>query len=307
MGKSIIFVHGRHFKPKQEVLMAHWVDALSHGIARDAASESLAFESATKSMAYYGDISNEFLAETGSEYDETSDIKDRKKCLKLLKEHKKSQFTKKNYESLPGQNSWKEALADTFAAALSLVRLSDPLIAQVAPDIREYWNDESDFATNVRFPMIAPLKEAMDRNDDICIISHSLGTMIAYDTLWKFSRMGEYRPNYSDKKVSLWITLGSPLSDETVKRHLKGASATGERRYPNNVETWLNFSAEDDFISHDQVLADDFSEMQELGLVDSITDEGIYNLSVREGQSNPHHESGYLIHPKVVAALLDWL
>lgn len=103
-----------------------------------------------------------------------------------------------------------------------------------------------------RLPMIAPLKEAMDRDDDILVISHSLGSMIAYDTLWKFCRTGEYRPNYTGKKISLWITLGSPLGDETVKRHLNGANATGDRRYPNNLTNWVNVAAEDDYICHDR-------------------------------------------------------
>lgn len=307
MGKSVIFVHGRHFKPNKALLTSHWIEALRFGIARDFSTKAATFDSVHVEMAYYGDISNAFLTANGDEYDEVSDIKERKKTLKALEQYKKSQFTKKNYEALPGQGSWEEALADTFAGTLSFLRLSDPLIAHVAPDVREYWNDDTDFATNVRFPMIAPLKAAMDRDDDICIVSHSLGTMIAYDTLWKFCRTGEYRPDYCDKKVSLWITLGSPLSDETVKRNLKGANASGERRFPNNVTAWLNVAAEDDYICHDQKLADDFAEMQELGVVDSIIDERIYNLSVRSNESNPHHEAGYLIHPKVSAAFTEWM
>jgi hypothetical protein len=173
--------------------------------------------------------------------------------------------------------------------------------------MREYWNEDSDFATDVRFPMIAPMKEAMDRGDDILVISHSLGSMIAYDTFWKFCRTGEYRPTYTEKKVSLWITLGSPLSDETVKRNLNGSGASGERRYPNNVVEWVNFAAEDDYISHDQVLADDYAEMKQLGLVKSIIDERVYNLAVREGKSNPHNELGYLIHPSVSTRVAEWL
>jgi hypothetical protein len=307
MGKTIILIHGRHFKPNEEDLKTLWLDALAHGLARDMPATIPHYTAATKAFVYYGDTSKRFLLKQGEAYDEDADLKDRRKMLKKLATYKKSQFTKKNYNDLPGKSSWGEAFADAFAGALAFARLSDPAIALVAPDMREYWNDDSDFSTDVRFPMIAPLKEAMDRGDQILVISHSLGSMIAYDTFWKFCRTGEYRPNYTHKKIALWITLGSPLGDETVKRNLKGAEADGERRYPANVVDWVNIAAEDDYISHDQALADDYVEMKKLGLVKSIVDERIYNLAVREGESNPHNELGYLVHPAVAAQVGKWL
>lgn len=305
--KTIILIHGRNFKPNRAELERLWLEALKAGISRDAAGTLPLLEAATKSFAYYGDVSNAFLRSNGDKYDEAADIQDRRKMLARLKRYQKSDFNKKTYNDLPGKSSWEEALADAFANALSFVGLSDPVIERVAPDLREYWNDDSDFATNVRFPLIAPLKEAMIRRDEILLISHSLGTMIAYDTLWKFCRTGEYRPCFTDQKISLWITLGCPLSDDTVRRHLKGAAASGERRYPNNIVDWVNVAAEDDYISHDQVLADDYAEMKRLKLLKSIRDERIYNLAVRDGASNPHNELGYLIHPTVVARVAKWL
>jgi hypothetical protein len=307
MGKTIILIHGRHFKPNEADLKTLWLDALAIGIGRDFASTIPLLTAATKSFVYYGDISKAFLLEQGYEYDEAEDLKDRRKMLKKLAQYKKSQFNKKNYNELPGKESWKEALADTFAGALSFLHLSDPVINAVAPDIREYWNADSEFATDVRFQMIAPLKEAMDREDDILVISHSLGSMIAYDTFWKFCRTGEYRPNYTERKISLWITLGSPLGDETVKRNLNGANANGDRRYPNNVSNWVNVAAEDDYICHDQTLSDDYVEMKDLKLIKSIDDERVYNLAVREGASNPHNELGYLVLPTVSAVVAEWL
>ena len=54
-------------------------------------------------------------------------------------------------------------------------------------------------------------------------------------------------------------------------------------------------------------MADDFQEMEDLGLVKAITDERIYNLAVREGESNPHNELGCLIHPVVSVHVAEWL
>ncbi len=40
-----------------------------------------------------------------------------------------------------------------------------------------------------------------------------MGAVVVYDTLWKFSRTGEYRPEFSQKRIDLLITLGGPLGD----------------------------------------------------------------------------------------------
>lgn len=147
----------------------------------------------------------------------------------------------------------------------------------------------------------------MRRDGSILVISHSLGTMVSYDTFWKFSHMSEYRNDAATKPVDTWITLGSPLGDETIKRNLKGASLKGPRKYPNIVRKWHNFAAEDDFISHDEDVRNDYKAMRKQGLVDEVSDEDIYNLAVRNQKSNPHNSSGYLIHPKVIQAIGRWL
>lgn len=308
MGKTIILIHGRNFKPPEADLRRLWLEALRFGLQRDFPAKLAAFDAAVISFVYYGDISNAFLtAETGDPAPGAADVASRQATLEALKQFGANDFTKVRYNQLPGKESFKEGAADVLGPVLSFFRLSDSLLGQVAPDLRHYWEEDSEFGTNVRFPMIAPLKAAMDRNDSVCVIGHSLGTMIAWDTFWKFSHTGEYRPKYSDKKVDLFVTLGSPLADETVMRNLKGADISGDRRYPRNIRHWVNVAAEDDYISHDEDVANDYRRMRQSGLVESITDEGIYNLSVRDGKSNPHHENGYLIHPVVAKHVAAWL
>jgi hypothetical protein len=306
MAKTILLIHGRNFKPPEKPLKKLWLEALRFGIERDRPDKLDAFDAATKSFVYYGDISNRFLSKALNK-PIPDDTESRKKTLGELKEYKKNKFTERVYEDLPGQDWKKEAFADVFAGFFSAIRLSDFAIKKVAPDMQHYWNQDSQFGSDVRHPMIAPLKAAMDRDDEIIVISHSLGTMIAYDTFWKFCRTSEYRPDYTEKKIDTWITLGSPLGDETVKRNLKGASASVPRRFPNNVVNWVNVAAEDDYISHDQAVANDYADMKEFKLVKKITDKRIYNLSVRDGKSNPHHGSGYLIHPYVAGVVAKWV
>jgi hypothetical protein len=47
--------------------------------------------------------------------------------------------------------------------------------------------------------------------------------------------------------------------------------------------------------------------MRQYGLVESLKDYKIYNLSLRGGKSNPHHSGGYLIHPRTVKILAEWI
>jgi len=307
MKKTIIFVHGRSFKPQKAALQSSWFSAIEHGIERDRKRKLAAFGRARKEFVYYGGLSNAFLRSTGQKYREQDDIESRQKTLADLKKLNTSQFTKARYKKLPGKASYKEFLADVGALTLGLLHLTEGLVSVVAADMRQYWNFSSEFGSNVRATMVGPLKRAMNRGDKIMVISHSLGTLIAYDTFWKLSRAGEYRPKYSNKKIDTWITLGSPLGDETVKRNLKGAGASGPRRYPGNIKRWENVSAEDDFISHDSKLANDYKRMLRERLIDEINDHKIYNLAVRGDSSNPHHGVGYLIHPKVIKLITDWV
>ena len=307
MGRSILFVHGRDFKPARSALWPLWMNALRHGMKRDRPEQMRKFDRAIKQFIYFGDISNDFLRSKGKTYDEKKDVASRRQTLEDLKQYGRHQFNKRTYNKLPGKDAFKEFLADAGSVLTSPIGLSEFLITTVAEDLREYWNFDSEFGSLVRGRMSDPLKQAMNRNDEILVVTHSLGTMVAYDTFWKFSHTSEYRRRYSSKKIDLWITLGSPLADTTVKRNLKGARADGLRRYPHNVRRWVNVAAEDDYISHDSTVGNDFRMMRTLKPPTKVEDREIYNLAVRSGKSNPHHGCGYLVHPAVVAYVADWL
>ena len=304
MGKTIVLIHGRSTKPNYSDLKAGWIEAIRHGLERDRPDSLDAFNDSNIAFIYYGDINNQFL---DADHDLEADAVSRKETLDALKKYEAADFRRDVYERLPGKSSFAEAVTDALAGTFAFLRISEPVIEKVAPDMAKYWNPDSQFGSDVRFPIIAPLKQAMDDGDKILVIAHSLGTMIAYDTFWKFSHMGEYRPKYTDKEIDLWVTLGCPLGDETVKRNLKGAGLGPKRRYPSNIRRWINIAAEDDFISHDQTVKNDFREMREAELVDSIEDVRVFNLAVRHGRSNPHHGPGYLVHPKVAEIVADWL
>ena len=134
------------------------------------------------------------------------------------------------------------------------------------------------------------------------LLAHCLGSVAAFDVLWALSQT-DLHPEHRHNKVKLLITLGSPLGDETVKSRLLGSLGDGRARFPANVIHWVNVTAEDDWVSHDNTVADDYREMLKLRLVSRIDDHKIHNFAVRYGRSNPHSALGYLIHPTVAKTL----
>lgn len=318
MSKHLFLVHGRNFKPSEDALKRNWLEAIRHGLERDEHHESLTdYENMSPTFVYYGELSNSFLESEDNPYDEEQDIADRNDCLEELKKYDRDAFLgekgEERYLALGGASSVKETLADIFADIAHHCGVAAPLMRMVAEDVDHYWEPDTAFGSDVRWKLTEPLSKALENGDDILLVAHSLGTMISYDVLWKFSHYGEYKnlrdavskgPN--SKPVTL-VTLGSPLANETVKKHLKGSAANGNRRYPTLVRKWENFAAWDDFISHDESIEDDYRKMKRGGAVESITDHRIYNLAVRNGTSNPHHGVGYLVHPKFIEILDDWL
>ncbi|MFM2598118.1 hypothetical protein [Vibrio fortis] len=306
MAKKIIFIHGRDQKPDKAPLQALWYDAIEHGLQRDCGNSNAlqAFRNVDKRFVYYGELSNTLLKEP------TEDPASRQQALAKLKEYQTHQFDEATYDDVSKLGFLKEALADTFSAILGRLGAAETLITMVAPDMAHYWNEDTYFGSDVRHRLMVELKEALDNQDDVMIVSHSLGSMISYDVLWKLSHYGEYRHDYgADKKVDLLVTLGSPLGDENVKDRLKGSRLKGDKKYPLNIQQWINISAEDDFISHDSEIKNDYKEMLELGLVPGGMKDiyPIYNLNIRNGKSNPHASIGYLIHPEFIAVLDEWL
>ncbi len=316
MAKRIILIHGRDTKPLEHDLEKLWLDAVKHGLHRDHPEVLPAVEShnggsnnVKMRFVYYGDLSNAFLHnEQGKPIPD--DITSRVAALNTLKTYSTAQFNKTSYKKVSKLGFLMEGLADTFSGALALLRLGKPLVSIVAPDMQEYWNHESYFGSNLRHRLTLELKAAFEADDEVMLVAHSLGSLIAYDTLWKFSHYSEYRfSEYANKKIDLLVTLGSPLSDENVKQQLKGAISKGKNKYPNNIKKWINIAAKDDYISHDSKLANDFEQMYKLGLIESKIKDitGIYNLTVRNGKSNPHSATGYLVHPKFTNVLKEWL
>ena len=219
----------------------------------------------------------------------------------------------KESRSCPTWFSFRAAARDLEADLAGVLSrfLSPPvrqrLLKEYFSDVGRYLSD-SEFARQVRHRLLRLLVPALRQNQRILLIGHSLGSVVAYDCLWELSSDSQYESLW-DRSVDTFLTLGSPLGDETVKEHLAGWRNPPAARYPSNIRRWVNLSARGDTICYDAHLANDFRPMRQLKLLEGFQERA--NLCSmyrgRDGTWNPHKLYGYLILPEVGRLAADFL
>jgi hypothetical protein len=205
-----------------------------------------------------------------------------------------------------------DAPARAFRRAWHLAGDSFPwLSALVAPatlrvtlaDVMSYIGNRDGVAERIRDLLRAELRAAWSAGDRVLVIGHSLGSVIAYDTLWQLSRQAK-----DSGRVELLLTLGSPLATRFVRKGLKGADREGALAYPGNIDRWVNVSARGEMVALHRRVKPFFAAMLRLGLIESIEDEpGIYNHFRGDRGLDVHKSYGYLNHPVVAGRICRWL
>jgi hypothetical protein len=177
-----------------------------------------------------------------------------------------------------------------------------PSIRAQMHDATRYLRNRDGIGTAIRARVRGALTEAWAARAEVLLIGHSLGSVIAYDTLWELSQ--EEPPGH----VDLFVTMGSPLATHFIRRRLRGASETGAAKYPTNIRRWINFAAKGDTTALRPRLAPYFSEMVDLGLVEPIDDYvDLENFFHADFGLNVHEAYGYLAQPKLAEVVGDWL
>jgi hypothetical protein len=166
-----------------------------------------------------------------------------------------------------------------------------------------YLKNRDGVGSAVRGVLRATLESAWRDGDRVLLIGHSLGSVVAYDTLWELTH--EHR---SSADVSLLVTLGSPLATQFVQRSLKGSREVGAARYPHNVRRWVNLTARGDTTALRRRVKPLYREMLDLKLIDSIEDFVDFDNYFRsELGLNAHDAYGYLDQPLLADLIGDWL
>ncbi len=181
--------------------------------------------------------------------------------------------------------------------------LPDPAVKSTIQETARYFINEGGIGEQVRELLKVPLRKMFADGDRILIIGHSMGSVIAYDTLWELTHI-EQNPS----QVDLFLTIGSPLGMRFTQERLQGVHEKGTRRYPHNIRRWVNITSQGDVTALDPNLHADFKAMIELGLVNSITDMngGIFNYFHNDLGLNVHRSYGYLVNPRVGEVIAEW-
>ena len=205
-------------------------------------------------------------------------------------------------------NAWKHKLDKMLYKAIdqlpSLLQLLPEVAQQTAEELDRYFRNTDKIASLIREQLKEELRPLLENGDKILIVGHSLGSVIAYDTLWALSQL-EHLPG----KVDLFISIGSPLGMNYVQTRLLGNKYNDHRKkYPSNIKNWVNISAVGDITPLDSNFEDDYKDMLSPKMTESITDhsEDIYNYFRNDDGLNTHRSYGYLVHPVVGSVIADW-
>ncbi|WP_304619607.1 hypothetical protein [Paracoccus sediminilitoris] len=127
------------------------------------------------------------------------------------------------------------------------------------------------------------VRPVFEDDEPAIIVSHSLGTIVSYALLREFAR------NDRPRQSPLWLTLGSPLGIDVVRKGF-----TKPRVRPEGVSRWVNAADPEDFVALRPALgASDFGPD-----VENYSD-------VENGPENPHSISGYLSDARVAKTIIE--
>jgi hypothetical protein len=168
-------------------------------------------------------------------------------------------------------------------------------------DLRRYQRNQNEIAEHARQMLKMPLRSAAESGRPVLLIAHSMGSVIAWDSLWQMSH------NERDHvHIDTLLTMGSPLGQRFVQRRLQGCREEGGENYPLGIDRWVNLAAVGDLTAVDPELADDFGSMVERGLVSTIDDRELHNYFRLDGVLNVHAEYGYLVNSVTAGIVADW-
>jgi len=194
---------------------------------------------------------------------------------------------------------WMYAVADHFPFLMH--PLADENLEIHLRDLRRYVKNKNDIADLIRRLLKMPLRAACKSERPVLLIGHSMGSIVAYDSLWQLSQKPE-----SECKIDLFMTMGSPLAQRFIQRRIKGSIEARNNRYPRNIRRWVNIAAVGDLTSIDMRLENDYADMVQLGLVERIEDRQVFNYFRLNGELNVHAEYGYLINEVTAGFVSEW-
>ena len=170
-------------------------------------------------------------------------------------------------------------------------------------DTRRYFRNEGGMAHRIRGMLTEALNHTWQRNQRVLLIGHSMGSIIAWDTLWNLSQ----NEDHPQGVVDLFLSMGSPLGLHYVRNRLLSAARQGADAYPDNIRRWVNLSATGDMTSLGVSFGAVFADMVRRGLVDEILEQNDLLTRYRGPEGlNVHKCYGYMASPVTGRVVADW-
>jgi hypothetical protein len=293
MTRQLVFVHGRAQQGKNAgLLKQEWIEAWKSGLAKTGLT--LPISEDLIRFPYYGDTLDQLVK--GATEDEApkvilkgaeSNSEEQAFVRSILKEvQEKAHFDDEIVRRLakpemiekgPLNWGWVQAILSTLDQHVP--GASGASVALFTHDVYEYLKNQG-----IRDVIDSGIRKAFSSNVESVVVSHSLGTVVAYNVL---------RRDGDDAcwKIPTFITLGSPLAVKVIKQGLAPI------RHPRCAHIWFNAMDERDVVALYPLDADHFDVNPS---IENKTD-------VDNPTENRHGISGYLGDPVVAKRIYDAL
>lgn len=305
MTKIIIGIHGLANKPKKAILKHWWETSLKEGLKNmNGTIPHFKFE-----MVHWADLlyKNEVHDDANFDFD---------------KLYNNEPYIAATANALkPYNDSWKDNVRSAALEAgiasldtLGIGKLADWVIEKVMKDLDFYYDDTRKILNRKKTKKELAFKVLKDelkdcinanKNHEIMLIAHSMGTIISYDVLRDIGRM----PN-NTVTIKDFITIGSPLGIPYVKQQIRKLRTYNQKkdrvRTPTIItNSWINFADKKDPVAIDTHLKDDYKANNKgIRVVDDLVVNDYVGL---EGKRNHHKSYGYLRTPELSERVLKFL
>jgi hypothetical protein len=289
----ITFIHGLANKPPQDVLLRSWLDSL---LGRDRDGLDLKSAGVTTEMVYWADVLYDKPEAADAEESDAEETRDAVALDALVPEtlpEEERRFVVALDERL--QKAFLQVEAETAEqnAALPATRavplpgfIERYLMRRLVRDAHHYlYQGESEPRPGEKFKVrdelrnrfIAAVRRGAQQNGPHVVVSHSMGTIIAYDCL----KHVEECP-----RVDALVTLGSPLGLSEVQDGY-GSAWKKNTGFPGSklaADRWVNFYDRLDVVcAASPKLARDYRhEDKEVITDERVTNVGKWRHAIRE-------------------------
>lgn len=298
MKSVIIGIHGLGNKPPEKVLRSWWLASIHEGLARSGKSK----RDIPLDMACWADVLYPNLLDP--------EIKDIENPLFLdevytrggkLKQEEAPSFLKELLEYIGNQ---LDRIFLNEDMSINFRNVTDKLIHRYFADLETYYGENCVPAVGRDCPAREAILNRLVRKLEqyrgyrILLISHSMGSIVAYDVL---SELAGRNP------VHTFVTIGSPLGLPVIVGRISAlrksmGMKTIKPSVPEGItDSWINMSDLRDRIALDHTLEDDY-QANSRGL--RVRDLYVFNDYEMDGNPNPHKSFGYLRTPEM-AEIID--